>query len=127
MNHRIKLLGLTSLLVPALAGSAIAEFSPDASKPILESSFSRSLTAGKYILPAKKGWWNWCMAPIYDEAGKLHIFNASIPYKGDHGMGYWQSKSIINHYVADSVEGPYELVGTAFSSDQQTYHNPQIT
>lgn len=41
-------------------------------------------------------------------------------------MGYWQSKSIINHYVADSVEGPFELVGTAFSSDTATYHNPQI-
>jgi hypothetical protein len=25
-------------------------------------------------------------------------------------MGYWSTKSIINHYVADSVEGPFELV-----------------
>jgi len=81
----------------------------------------------KYILPAKDGWWNWGMAPIYDEAGKLHVFNSCIPYKGEHGMGYWQSKSIINHYVADSVEGPYELLGTVFASDKRTYHNPQIS
>ena len=90
------------------------------------SSFCKSLVPGQYLLPAKEGWWNWGMAPIYDEAGKLHIFNSSIPYMGSRGMGYWQSKSIINHYVADSVEGPFELVGTAFSSDTATYHNPQI-
>jgi hypothetical protein len=127
MNPALKCLATITLFVPALAGSAVADFTPDPSKPILESSFSLSLTAGKYILPAKKGWWNWGMAPIYDEAGKLHIFNSSIPYKGEKGMAYWHTKSIINHYVADSVEGPYELVGTAFSSDQQTYHNPQIS
>jgi len=94
---------------------------------IKESSFCKSLVVGKYILPAKDRWWNWGMAPIYDETGKLHIFNSSIPYKGAKGMGYWQTRSIINHYVADSVEGPYELIGTAFSSDERTYHNPQIS
>ena len=64
---------------------------------IKESAFGKSLKAGKFILPAKEGWWNWGMAPIYDPQGKLHIFNSSIPYKGEKGMGYWQSKSIINH------------------------------
>lgn len=96
-------------------------------KPIKESAFAKSLVAGKFILPAKDGWWNWGMAPIYDDKGKLHIFNSSIPYKGEKGMGYWQTKSIINHYVADSVEGPYKLLGTVFSSDERTYHNPQIS
>jgi hypothetical protein len=91
------------------------------------SSFCKSLVPGKYILPAKEGWWNWGMAPIYDEAGRLHIFNSSIPYLGSKGMGYWQTKSIINHYVADSVEGPFELVDTVFSSESATYHNPQIS
>ena len=91
------------------------------------SAFCKSLEPVKYILPAKDGWWNWGMAPIYDEAGKLHIFNSSIPYKGEHGMGYWQSKSTIIHYVADSVEGPYELLGTVFASDERTYHNPQLS
>jgi len=89
---------------------------------IKESSFCKSLKPGKYILPAKEGWWNWGMAPIYDEDGKLHIFNSSIPYSGK-----WSRQSVINHYVADSVEGPYTLVETAFSSDSTTYHNPQIS
>ena len=115
-------------LVFALAGLFIdCSRAQDKDQPITESAFGRSLVAGKFILPAKEGWWNWGMAPIYDEQGRLHIFNSSIPYKGKKGMGYWQSKSIINHYVADSVEGPFELVGTAFSSDQRTYHNPQIS
>ena len=100
----------------------------DTTGPAIEaSSFSKSLVPGKYILPAKEGWWYWGMAPIYDEAGKLHILNSSIPYMGAKGMGYWPTKSIINHYVADSVEGPFELVGTAFSSESATYHNPQIS
>ena len=98
------------------------------SGPAIEaSSFCKSLVPGQYILPAKEGWWNWGMAPIYDESGKLHIFNSSIPYMGRKGMGYWPTKSIINHYVADSIEGPFELVSTAFSSDTATYHNPQVS
>ena len=97
-------------------------------RPVIKaSSFSQSLVPGKYILAAKEGWWNWGMAPIYDEAGKLHIFNSSIPYMGSKGMGHWSTKSIINHYVADSVEGPFNLIGTVFSSDSATYHNPQIS
>jgi len=57
---------------------------------IKESSFCKSLVVGKYILPAKEGWWNWGMAPIYDEDGKLHIFNSSIPYEG-----IWVEDSIV--------------------------------
>jgi hypothetical protein len=118
----------TLLTIWSLAGLIIvASASYGADPAIKESSFCKSLVPGKFILKAKKGWWNWGMAPIYDEKGKLHIFNSSIPYKGAKGMGYWQSKSIINHYVADSVEGPYEFVSTAFSSDKATYHNPQVS
>jgi hypothetical protein len=97
------------------------------SREIGMSSFCQSLVPGTFILPAREGWWNWGMAPIYDEEGKLHIFNSSIPYMGKKGMGYWQSKSIINQYVADSVQGPYTFVGTVFSSEEATYHNPQIS
>ena len=87
----------------SLSGVALASVSDGEDLTLKESSFCRSLVPGKYILKAKEGWWNWGMAPIYDAEGKLHIFNASIPYKGKKGMGYWQSKSIINHYVADSL------------------------
>ena len=119
---RIVLIGLL-LFLPAV----ICHGQDEHSQPIKQSTFGKSLVAGKFILPAKDGWWNWGMAPIYDDAGRLHIFNSSIPFKGEKGMGYWQSKSIINHYVADSVEGPYESLGTVFASDQRTYHNLQIS
>ena len=120
-NFRLSLLAICLL---ALIDTGLCHGQTD---PIKESAFGKSLVPGKFILPAKEGWWNWGMAPIYDEQGRLHIFNSSIPFKGEKGMGFWQSKSIINHYVADSVEGPYELLGPVFSSDQRTYHNPQIS
>lgn len=113
-----------SFLLPTAIGFGQDEKSTE---PVIESAFGKSLVAGKFILPAKEGWWNWGMAPIYGPDGRLHIFNSSIPYKGEKGMGYWQSKSIINHYVGDSVAGPFELLGTVFSSDKRTYHNPQIS
>jgi len=62
------------------------------------------------------------MAPIYDEEGKLHMFNATIPYSGS-----WTTSSKIVHYTADSPEGPYTFVDTTFSSDTATFHNPQIS
>jgi hypothetical protein len=118
-------IAITGIMIPLFS---LADTQPsDQDQRILDSSFSASLTAGEYILPAKDGWWNWGMAPIYDEAGQLHIFNSSIPYKGKHGMGNWGSKSTIQHFVADSIEGPFELVGVPFQSDQTTYHNPQVS
>jgi hypothetical protein len=119
--------GVVALLLPGMAAENSVDECEAVSREVVLSSFCKSLIPGKFILPAKDGWWNWGMAPIYDEEGRLHIFNSSIPYIGEHGMGYWQSKSIINHYMADSVEGPFELIGTAFSSDEATYHNPQIS
>jgi len=89
---------------------------------IKESSFCKSLVPGKYILEAIDGWWNWCMAPIYDEDGKLHVFMSSIP-----NSGRWNTDSKIVHFVADSPEGPYTFVDTTFSSTSASYHNPQIS
>ena len=126
----IKFKNITQTLLCIVSiNSTIAAAAPTTidTTPIKASPFTQSLKPGKFILPAKDGWWNWGMAPIYDEQGKLHIFNSSIPYTDKHTMGYWKTKSIINHYVADSVEGPYKLVKTLFSSDKRTYHNPQIS
>lgn len=89
---------------------------------IKESDFVKSLEPGKFILPAEEGWWNWCMAPIYDEEGKLHVFMSTIPYSGK-----WNKNSKIIHFTADSPEGPYQFVDTTFSSSVATYHNPQIS
>ncbi|MEP2774809.1 MAG: glycoside hydrolase family protein [Luteolibacter sp.] len=127
MTYPLKSLILSALAATSLAAYAETDLVADPSRPIQESSFFKSLTPGKFILPAKKGWWNWGMAPIYDEKGKLHIFNSTIPYIGEHGMGNWSTKSEIQHFVADSIEGPFELVGVPFASDETTYHNPQIS
>ena len=114
MNQLLRLFAFLTLCVLSLSCSK--------DHSIKESSFVKSLVPGEYLLDAKEGWWNWCMAPIYDEEGKLHIFNSSIPNDGN-----WARNSIINHYIADSVEGPYEFVETTFSSDTHTYHNVQVS
>ncbi|MDO7172461.1 glycoside hydrolase family protein [Mariniflexile sp. AS56] len=89
---------------------------------IKESSFSQSLVPEKFILSAEEGWWNWGMAPIYDEKGKLHVFMSTIP-----NSGRWIKDSKIVHFVADAPEGPYQFVDTTFSSPSATYHNPQVS
>lgn len=89
---------------------------------INESSFCKSLVPGKFILEAEEGSWNWCMAPIYDEDGKLHVFISTIPNNGN-----WTSDSKILHFIADSPEGPYQFIDTTFASNAATYHNPQVS
>lgn len=89
---------------------------------IKESSFSQSLVAGKFVLPAENGWWNWGMSPIYDENGKLHVFMSTIPKSGR-----WIKDSKIVHFIGDGVEGPFKFVDTTFSSPNSTYHNPQVS
>jgi hypothetical protein len=89
---------------------------------IKESSFCKSLEARNYILDAPEGWWHWCMAPMYDENGKVHVFMSAIPYSGR-----WDINSKIVHYTADKPEGPYSFVDTTFSSNTAAYHNPQIS
>lgn len=89
---------------------------------IKESSFCKSLEAKNYILDAPKGWWHWCMAPMYDEKGKLHMFMSAIP-----NDGVWNVDGKIVHYTADKPEGPYTFVDTTFSSNEACYHNPQIS
>jgi len=89
---------------------------------VKESSFSKSLVAGKYVLEANDGWWHWGMAPIYDKNEKLHVFMSAIPTNGS-----WLTDSKIVHYIADKPEGPYQFVDTVFTSNKVSYHNPQVS
>lgn len=89
---------------------------------VRESAFCKSLVPQSYILRADEGNWNWGMAPIHDEEGRLHVFNSIIPKKGR-----WNHDSKIGHYTADQPEGPYTFEGIVFQGDQSTYHNPQIS
>ena len=113
MNH---------IKAPATAAAlALSVLSP-ATEAVEESTFVKSLTPGPFILPAEKGTWTWGMAPIYDEAGKVHIFNSIIPEEGS-----WVKQSKIAHWVADKPEGPYTLLGDVFASKAVSYHNPQVS
>lgn len=113
MKYVIKFIGLIVIII---------SFSCKQDLSIKESSFSKSHVAGKYILPAKEGWWHWGMAPIYDDSGKLHVFMSAIPNDGS-----WIKNSTIVHYTANSPEGPYIFVDTTFASNTHSYHNPQIS
>ena len=109
----------TTTSLPAIASLAFMMASASA---IEVSSFCEAQSPGNYILEAQEGEWTWGMAPIYDEDGKLHIFNSVIPDKGS-----WIKNSKIVHWIADSVEGPYERIGDVFVSEEASYHNPQIS
>ncbi len=86
------------------------------------SEFCKAQVPGKYILDADEDSWTWGMAPVYDDEGRLHIFNSVIPNKGS-----WVKNSRIVHWVANGPEGPYTLVGDVFVSDDAGYHNPQVS
>ncbi|CAA6690009.1 MULTISPECIES: glycoside hydrolase family protein [unclassified Lentimonas] len=101
---------------------AIEESEP-AAISIEESEFVKSMAPGPFILPSPEGTWTWGMAPIYDDEGKVHVFNSIIPLKG----GNWKNNSKVVHWVADKPEGPYELLGDVFVSKEASYHNPQIS
>ncbi len=86
------------------------------------SSFCRAQVPGEYILEAEPGYWTWGMAPVYDEEGRLHIFNSVIPEDGS-----WIKHSRIVHWTAAQPEGPYTFLGDVFASDDASYHNPQVS
>lgn len=45
---------------------------------VKESTFSQSLTPGKFLLPAKEGWWNWGMAPMALSLGFGILFTTLV-------------------------------------------------
>jgi len=94
----------------------------NAEEVVTLSDFTKAQSPGKYLLEGEPDEWTWGMAPIYDEDGKLHIFNSVIPNDGN-----WAKHSKVIHWTADSVEGPYTLVGDLFASDTASYHNPQVS
>ncbi|MGJ8678097.1 MAG: glycoside hydrolase family protein [Akkermansiaceae bacterium] len=116
---------IKSTLITALClGSLTAGLFADPVHLVEDSAFVKSHVPGPYILPSDDVSWTWGMAPIYDEDGKLHVFNSVIPNKG---LGSWIKSSKIVHWTADSPEGPYTLVGDVFASPDASYHNPQIS
>lgn len=94
----------------------------------VESEFSKRLKPEGRILE-EKGYYVWCNTPIYDEAGRVHVFYSRWPEK--YGMGGWIHKCEIAHAVADSPESGFKHVETILKPregyfDATTCHNPHI-
>jgi hypothetical protein len=94
----------------------------------LISDFYKRLKPVGRILETK-GWYVWCNTPVYDQAGRVHLFYSR--WLDKYGMGGWIHKCEIAHAVADRPEGPYEFVETVLAPrtgyfDATTCHNPHI-
>ncbi|MCD8080741.1 MAG: glycoside hydrolase family protein [Bacteroides sp.] len=92
------------------------------------SDFCHSLTPLGRILETEN-YYVWCVSPIYDEQGRVHVFYSRWP--STYGMGGWIRACEIAHAVAGSPEGPYEYVETVLSPrpgfwDATSCHNPHI-
>ena len=97
--------------------------------PELEESWlSRSLVGkGHLILNNHKDFKVWGCSAVYDDEGRVHVYFSLIPEGG-----HWLRNCEIAHAVADSPEGPYEVVGTILKGrgegywDASSIHNPSI-
>jgi len=92
------------------------------------SDFCHSLTPSGRILETVD-YYVWCVSPICDEQGRVHVFYSRWP--SAYGMGGWIRACEIAHAVADTPEGPYEYVQTILSPrpgywDATSCHNPHI-
>ncbi len=113
----------TTFIRMLAADSAIVSYKPDDI-----SNFCKRLQPCNRILETE-GYYVWCVAPIYGDDGKVHVFYSRWPDK--YKMGGWISKCEIAHAVADKPEGPYTYVGTVLAPrsgywDATTCHNPHI-
>lgn len=76
--------------------------------------------------------WYWCVSPIYDSQGRVHLFCSRWPVSKQ-GMGLWFTQSEIVHFIGNTPEGPFVYAETVLSnanlpdrSWQRAPHNPQI-
>ncbi|MHC4372699.1 MAG: glycoside hydrolase family protein [Planctomycetota bacterium] len=72
----------------------------------------------------------WGCSPIYGPDGRIHVFYSKWPNAA--GFGGWLNCCVIGHAVADTPEGPYEILDNALEGrggdgwDSMTNHNPTI-
>ena len=65
---------------------------------------------------------NWCMAPMYDDNDKMHLYYCRWPKSGR-----WTSDAQIVHTTAPVPEGPYANKRVIFADDEKSYFNPQLS
>lgn len=116
--QKLSVLSLGSICLPNLVNAS----------PSNESSFQKQLhPIGRFL--ELEGYYVWCNSPIIGDDGKIHVFFSRWDAKK--GMGGWIKGSEIAHAVANSPEGPYEVLEIIFAPrpgffDATTCHNPLI-
>lgn len=103
-NHRV--LADSSAMVPP----------PVVAPTVLQvGNFATSLVPKGFVLQ-EDHYHIWCNAPIWDDAGVLHLFVSRWPIKDTFGRG-WHTTCEIAHYKAAKPEGPYAFVDTVIKGD----------
>lgn len=70
-------------------------------------------------------YWYWCVSPIYDSEGKVHLFCSRWPIGG--GMGLWFTKSEIVHFISDNPEKGYKFYEKVLSNENLPDKNSQLS
>jgi hypothetical protein len=120
--------GAASAPAPTSAPSPSFAPPPGRYPPDAISEFSRRLRPVGRALETED-YYVWCNSPIYDEAGRVHVYYSRWPAR--HGMSGWISKCEIAHAVADSPEAPFVFQAVVLAPrpgrfDATTCHNPTI-
>ncbi|MGC6431389.1 MAG: glycoside hydrolase family protein [Jejuia sp.] len=73
----------------------------------------------------------WGASPILDTNGRTHLYVSQWPISKENPQDFsgWYKESQIAHYVSDSPEGPFELVGIAVPDMNGVFnspHNPTV-
>ena len=105
---------LTTLVSLVMVGVTIAD---EGNQPPLRSlaisDFASALEPGQRILE-EEDWMNWCMAPIYDAQGQVHLYycrwTAAKP-------SAWLESAQIVHATAPKPEGPYTKQSVIMADD----------
>jgi hypothetical protein len=114
---------LVSLLPILILGYTLATGENQATARSLPvSDFAVALEPGKRILE-EEGWMNWCMAPIYDDKGQLHLYYCRWTAAK---KSAWLESAQIVHATAPRPEGPYTNKTVILGDENYSYYNPQI-
>ena len=116
LTANLMLLAFVMTLLPSVTHAA-DRVPTTAPATLTINNFRDSLAPIGFVL-SEPDYHIWCNAPIYDEAGKLHLFVSRWPIKETFGKG-WHTACEIAHYTADSPRGPYTFVETVLKGSGQ--------
>lgn len=132
----VKKLALGAFILGSLHGVAQAQTTalPSAKGQPTKLPYTHMALTAKLVGVAvgDPNWFNWCISPIKDKDGKIHLFTSRWPAnEGDRGSTGPNAE--IAHFVSDKPEGPFKFVNTVlktpmFPDTNKMFapHNPRI-